>query len=272
MTHQSLMTTKVITFCSTEYVTLATRWSERVRELGIHDYLVIASDKTAHSRLLKRNISTRFISSAGYPGVNGQYRMHIVYQYLASGFDVLLTDLDTRWRKNILPEYADDQRGIDIYASQGTTNPVTVLRKLGFVMCCGFLYLRSNENVLNFFEIYTRQLVGLDRDQEKFNTLLKNTQWDTAAVARRLFWTNRKGYTWRYFDSDVMGYNRYFNLKMCLISMFKVQRGYIDGTGYIYHFPKAEKFRQLDRRPFSGLFPFLVSGLQTIRRGLRRES
>lgn len=229
------MTTRIITFCSDRYLRLAAIWISYIKRLGIDNYLVIATDGSAYEKLMEQDVNTRFIDmrEAGYTSVNGQYRMRIVYQYLADGYDVLLSDLDTIWKKNILAKYEDDP-GFDICISQGCF-PHKLSSGQLYEFNCGFIYARSNERVLRFFHRYMMELGGCDRDQPPFNRLLNNTKWppvleDTLVIRRE------KAQIYKAVDKDTDGYNPDFDLRLRLVSALTIQRGYIDSDGYIYHY------------------------------------
>lgn len=260
------MTTRILTFCNKNYLEFAFIWGDCIKRLGIDNYLVVATDAITYDRLAQRGIKTRLvdIGKTGYTSITGQYRMGIVRQYLADGIDVLLTDVDTIWEKNILPEY-ENHTGVDIYASQTPAyknNGVSFKRIVlaPFIppvqLNCGFLYIRSTPDVLKFFDQYMAKLAGCTSDQPPFNALLGNTRWDVTSDS---FWVraNRRRFTLlaRCFRSDINGYNRDFNLKLCLVSMLKVQRGYLDDGGYIYHYRLLGKDRLKMQGSLSRLLP-----------------
>jgi hypothetical protein len=60
----------------------------------------------------------------------------------------------------------------DIVAQRDYSIPVDVARKLGFILCCGFMRIRSNPATIRFMQSYaTRVILEMD-DQTSLNHLL----------------------------------------------------------------------------------------------------
>lgn len=278
------MTTRILTFCDKNYLEFAFIWADHIKRLDIENYLVVAADVITYDQLTQRGIKTRLvdISKTEYTRITGPYRLGIVHRYLADGVDVLLTDIDTIWEKNIFAEY-ENHTGADIYASQSfsylwrkiTSFEMFVQFAFGtqVLVNCGFLYLRSTPKVLGFFDEYMKKLVDGKSEQPPFNNLLRDTRWD---IAPDSFWVRQYSHRFtlmtRCFRADINGYNRDFDLRLCLVSVLKVQRGYLDNDGYVYHYRFRENAKlklygslsrlllkeevNFGRRPGAGLFKY----------------
>ena len=221
---------KIVTFCNADYVNLAVPWVRNLERTGVRDYVVAATDEIAQAELTKQGVNTRLVN--GVFSKDQKYvftsRLNVIHQYLKDGVDVVHSDLDAIWKRNILPEL--DDPGVDLYMSQGTVLPQEHFEKHGFVLCCGFYYAKSNERVVNFF---TALLKFIDErrernDQRALNLLLLDTEWQLDATEKR-----SAGFSW--FESNIAGYNKAFNLRLSLISMSKVQRIRVNQEGAVYH-------------------------------------
>ena len=222
---------KVITFCNADYVKLAVPWVSNLERTGVHDYVVAATDEIAQAELTKQGVNTRLVN--GVFSKDQKYvftsRLNVIHQYLKDGVDVVHSDLDAIWKRNILPELDDPE--VDLYISQGTVEPQEHFIKHGFVMCSGFYYAKSNERVVNFFAALKKFIGEVPSpyiDQKALNLLLLDTEWQLDATEKR-----SAGLSW--FEANVAGYNKAFNLRLSLISMSKVQRIRIDQEGAVYH-------------------------------------
>ena len=228
---------KVVTFCNADYVKLAVPWVRNLERTGVRDYVVAATDEIAQAELTKQGVNTRLVN--GVFSKDQKYvfasRLNVIHQYLKDGVDVVHSDLDAIWKRNILPELDDPE--VDLYISQGTVWPQEHFEKHGFVMCSGFYYAKSNESVVDFF---TALLKFIDErrersDQRALNLLLLDTEWQLDATEKR-----SAGLSW--FEANVAGYNKAFNLRLSLISMSKVQRIRINQEGAVYHpFSRGKK-------------------------------
>ena len=221
---------KVVTFCNADYVKLAVPWVRNLERTGVRDYVVAATDEIAQAELTKQGVNTRLANGVFSKGRGFVFasRLNVIHQYLKDGVDVVHSDLDAIWKRNILPQL--DDPGVDLYMSQGTVLPQEHFEKHGFVLCCGFYYAKSNERVVNFFAAL-KKFIDERRehnDQLALNLLLLDTEWQLDATEKR-----SAGLSW--FEANVAGYNKAFNLRLSLISMSKVQRILIDQEGAVYH-------------------------------------
>ena len=222
---------KVVTFCNADYVKLAVPWVRNLERTGVRDYVVAATDEIAQAGLAKQGVNTRLANGVFGKGRRAfafASRLNVIHQYLKDGVDVVHSDLDAIWKRNILPQLDDPE--VDLYISQGTVEPQEHFEKHGFVLCCGFYYAKSNERVVDFFTALLKFINERRErnDQLALNLLLLDTEWQLDATEKR-----STGLSW--FEANVAGYNKAFNLRLSLISMSKVQRILIDQEGAVYH-------------------------------------
>jgi hypothetical protein len=215
--------TMIITFCNKEYKSVAPHWVMKIKELG-QAYIVIASDEDTYEYLKARNIRTNLHPHKG--GSFWKYRMEVVYELLCQGNDVIHSDLDAFWEKNL----SLDHSSVDMWFSQGTVSPAEHVNRHGFVLCCGLFSVKSNDRTKEFFHTYLENFPEGVEDQAHINRTLIDTDWKKSKEHKSKF---KKHY--KYFKEDIIGYNSEYSLNLGLISMLKVQREKYADDGHVYH-------------------------------------
>jgi hypothetical protein len=82
--------------------------------------------------------------------------------------NIIHTDVDCFWLKNIVnvldkfPEY-------DLIGHVAFGHPIQIVEKIGFVMCCGFYFLRYSNKNLYFLDKILEQKLNFVDDQVYFN-------------------------------------------------------------------------------------------------------
>lgn len=64
--------------------------------------------------------------------------------------NIIHTDVDCFWFKNIIPKLESDQA--DVYYSTANGFPEEIRRRHGFVLCCGFYFVKYNERTKTYFD------------------------------------------------------------------------------------------------------------------------
>lgn len=235
----------IISFCSFDYRELALIWVSKLQNINVSNYIIIATDEKTYRFLVKHKVNTK-LCVKNVSDTFWIYRMNVLHTFFMEKFDIIHSDLDAIWRKNIVPLLND--ANIDMYFSQGTICPEEHLKKHNFVLCCGFFYLRHNTKTLEFMKKYLIVLNKMKDDQRAINKVLLDTIWKYEG---RSFITHVKNY--KYFHEDIIGFNNTYNLNICLISMFKIQRIYLNNEYYISHIltpkvcsEKISKFKSLN--------------------------
>jgi len=98
-------------------------------------------------------------------------RVLIIKSLISLGRIVISLDLDAILLSD-LSKMLESLPQADIIAQQDYSGPMDVARKFGFIVCCGFMVIRSNQSTVSFLERYVRQTnLELD-DQSALNHLL----------------------------------------------------------------------------------------------------
>lgn len=211
--------TLVVVFADSKYQAVLDRWLAAIDALGVRNHVVIALDQPLFEALSRRGLAVLHRPCPEELGSLWIHRTHVLLEILEAGFDVVHSDADAIWRKNPLEDYIYD-KGFDLIFSPGTYWPLDAHRRWGFVLCCGFYYVRSNEATLVFF----RELAGAVRieldDQVCVNRLLLN---------RGLEWRMQDSYELVVDGRQVKCYSRPTEgdaggLKVCVLPHAQFQR------------------------------------------------
>tara|TARA_R110000796_G_scaffold43431_4_gene106752 strand:- start:2763 stop:3458 length:696 start_codon:yes stop_codon:yes gene_type:complete len=164
---------KIISFANSKFKRIALNWAEHLKLLNISDYVVYSLDDICHDFLTSHRVNTqRCVSSALEDNkFDFRTRLEIIFELLNSGQDILHSDLDALWLKDPSELVAGDY---DIVASTGTFPPA-IYQKIGFTLCKGWMYYKSNTAVKDIFKRVNRRPIHLRHDQELFNKVLFDT-------------------------------------------------------------------------------------------------
>jgi hypothetical protein len=98
-------------------------------------------------------------------------RVLVLSELVSRGKAVISLDLDAVLVGDLEP-MLQMMPNADIVAQRDYSIPVDVARKLGFILCCGFMRIRSNPATIRFMQSYaTRVILEMD-DQTSLNHLL----------------------------------------------------------------------------------------------------
>lgn len=163
----------IVAFADYKYRRIALNWAEHLKLLNISDYVVYSLDNDCYDFLLNHQINTQRLESN--VSVNNRFdfraRFEIIFDLLKSGNDIIHSDLDAIWLRDpsefIIGDY-------DIVASTGTFPPA-IYKKIGFTLCMGWMYYKSNTAVKDVFSSINQKPINLRDDQVLFNEALFDT-------------------------------------------------------------------------------------------------
>jgi hypothetical protein len=174
----------IITAVSSRYFDLFELWTQQVNRHARGHRVILALDHDSNTRLKNEfdcsviDLSHFFVFNDG--GIIDRYcksnlwilRVMILRELVARGYTVMSLDLDALLVGdlsaclNSLPD-SDVVAQIEDYSI-----PTDVARKLGFIICCGFMVVKSNPATIEFLERYNRQTLQELDDQLALNHLL----------------------------------------------------------------------------------------------------
>lgn len=98
-------------------------------------------------------------------------RVLMLRELVSRGQTVISLDLDAVLVGDLAP-MLQAMPNADIVAQRDHSIPVDVARKLGFIICCGFMHIRSNPATIRFMQGYATQVILEMDDQTALNHLL----------------------------------------------------------------------------------------------------
>jgi len=98
-------------------------------------------------------------------------RVLVLNELVSRGQNVISLDLDAVLVGNLEP-MLQAMPNVDIVAQRDYSIPVDVARKLGFILCCGFMRIRSNPATIRFMQSYATQVIVEMDDQTSLNHVL----------------------------------------------------------------------------------------------------
>ena len=168
---------------SGRYLELYRLWSQQVRAHLPGPVLLLAMDQAA-AALAGSEPRVETIDLSGWFGfdttgrIEDYSRRHlwilrvmILRELVWRGHTVLSLDLDAI----VLGDVMAMLRGLpaaDVVVQRDYSIPVDVARKLGFILCCGFMYLRPTAATRAFLDRYVAQTIAELDDQTAINHLL----------------------------------------------------------------------------------------------------
>ena len=191
----------ILVFANNAYFKVLENWLAFISAHDINNYLVIALDAEVYERLQKSQKTVLFRPCGNGLGDLWVHRIHVINEFLEKGIDVIHSDADAVWLKNPLG-YINEQDS-DIVFSQGTFWPRDVHEKWGFVLCCGFFFIKSNSRTLQFMKDLKKR-VELDKDDQvsvNRELLERDIEWEHFEFYERSF----KDIKFKCFDQDIKG-------------------------------------------------------------------
>ena len=161
---------KIIVFSNYNYLPVLENWLVAMQLLKIENIIIVALDEELHNYMTKKNIPSVLRPCGLDLGELWIHRVKVLLELMEEGYDLIHSDADAVWLKNPLPYLNSIKQ--DMIFSQGTYWPKDIHKEWGFVLCCGFFYIKNNKNTLTFVkELYERVKEDKD-DQISCNRLL----------------------------------------------------------------------------------------------------
>lgn len=212
--------TIILTFVNDGYFPMFNVWYELFCQHGIHNYLVIALDKSCYKKLRSKGINTELLDLSGdlFSKQNlWVLRIELINKILLSGINVLHTDVDAFWIKNPLNIIYEEKQDLMISRDEGI--PKEAVETWGFSMCCGFYFLRSNSTTRAFMVDLLAKTHEWKDDQRAFNYMFLEEQID---------WPPDGSF-------GKIAHIKKYDLHICLLPYDVVVRGEDYPDSYVFH-------------------------------------
>ena len=156
---------RILTFCNADYVPVARNWLRALAEIGLdHAATIVSLDEATRASFASDQVLHRPLSpSSDDLSALWSHRIGVLRELLSSGEAIIHSDADAIWLRDPMPDILASDA--DMVFSQGTIWPPDVHRHHGIVLCCGFFFLRPDQQVLAFLDAVDARMIT-DRDDQ----------------------------------------------------------------------------------------------------------
>lgn len=162
----------IVTFADSQYLPLLAIWLGRLEQLGLRRIRIYALDRATLEWCRGRGVDAAQVPWQGNLRDLWVQRIRIFRALLEAGEEIIHSDTDAIWIRNPLEAGAARQCAQDLVFSQGTVWPVDVHGAWGFVLCCGWFWMRPSAGVRAFFTALEADVQVSGDDQMSVNRVL----------------------------------------------------------------------------------------------------
>ena len=168
----------IVTFTDFKYLDIFNIFYDNFKNLDLDlNLLVVCLDEKTFNLLNIRGIKTIYKPYNIKSKINfWEFRLDIINKlFKENKTDIIHTDADCFWFKNILECINNDKNELDIIGSVAFGHPIDIVKKMGFVLCCGFYFIKYTEkNSLIIDKIINQSFTKSLDDQVRFNYYIYN--------------------------------------------------------------------------------------------------
>jgi len=170
----------ILTFTDFNYLDIFNIFYNKLKKIGLEvDLLVVCLDNQTHNNLKRRGIKTihkpyKINNKAKF----WEFRLNTINQLFKKyKQDIIHTDSDCFWFKNIVNYICANNTDLDMIGSIAFGHPKDIVKKMGFVLCCGFYYIKyTDKNSLLLDNIIHNTSIKSNDDQVLFNNYIYNNK------------------------------------------------------------------------------------------------
>lgn len=169
----------VITFTDINYLDIFNIFYSKFQKLNLNNLLVVSLDVNTYEHLKNRNINTIYEPFEFKNNKNKfwYFRLTIINKiFQENKKNIIHTDADCFWLKNILEEINKISHNYDIIGSIGFGQPKKIVQELGFSLCCGFYFIKYSKQTMNIFDKIVNERPDFLDDQVVFNNYIYNNK------------------------------------------------------------------------------------------------
>jgi hypothetical protein len=171
----------ILTFSDWNYRPILENWLLHLSALGLTGMRVYCLDEQTRDWCVEHAVDAELVPWDGNLGRLWQQRLAVFSELLANGIEFIHSDLDAVWLQNPLAPDSSARQPEDLVFSQGTIWPPDIHQVWGFVLCCGWFWVKPTPAVQEFFRALARDVATTGDDQVSVNRLLRATgmTWQT---------------------------------------------------------------------------------------------
>lgn len=168
----------IVTFTDFKYLDIFNIFYNNFNKLNL-PLLVVCLDEKVLDNLTNRGIKTlyrpyKIQSKCKF----WEFRLNIINEiFKENKQDIIHTDSDCFWFKNVVECINSNKKNLDIIGSIAFGLPKDIVRKIGFVLCCGFYYIKYTEKNSSIIDkIIKKNYTDSIDDQILFNKYIYNNK------------------------------------------------------------------------------------------------
>lgn len=177
------MNTTIITFVDYKYLDIYNIFYDNFSKLNL-DLLVISLDEKSFNDLNSRNIKTIYKPYAiNLKDDFWKFRLNVINDiFKETKRNIIHTDSDCFWFKNILDKINEIKGDYDIIGSIAFGWPMDIVNKIGFILCCGFYFIKYTDKNSNILDRIISSNITCKDDQILFNTYIYNNKKNIESI------------------------------------------------------------------------------------------
>jgi hypothetical protein len=172
----------IVTFSDWNYQPILENWLAHLAALGVEGARIYCLDQKTKDWCGSRAVDAELLQWDGRLNALWKARLSVFNRLLESGTEFVHSDLDAVWLRNPLLTGSSALQPDDMVFSQGTFWPPDVFLQTGFVLCCGWFWIKPCAATQSFFRDLIEDVATTEDDQISVNRLLR---------ARGVRWQNR---------------------------------------------------------------------------------
>jgi hypothetical protein len=168
----------IITFTDFRYLDIFNIFYAKFEKFKLNNLLVVSLDDKTYEILKNRNIKTIYEPyNIGDKNKFWNFRLSIINKlFKENKKNIIHTDSDCFWIKNILEEINKVSHKYDVIGSIGFGHPENIVKELGFSLCCGFYFIKYSNQTMNIFDNIVQTKPDFLDDQVLFNKYIYNNK------------------------------------------------------------------------------------------------
>jgi hypothetical protein len=237
----------ILAFANHAYKEVLLNWLVAMHRIKIDNYIIVSLDQELHDFLSQRDIPSVLSPLQGGLDQLWVKRIEIFRMLIDHEIAFLHSDIDAIWLRNPIPDYFSSP-GYDLMFSQGTIHPSDVVRKRGFVFCCGLFYMQSSDTTKRILSEMERDVRETGDDQITVNRVIENYGLDWNIDRAFTYSLNFRDTTFICSTQPITGESVTSPLRVCLLPHHAFQRMHMpDKDAYVKHLLSRKKAeRKLD--------------------------
>jgi len=171
--------TLIVTFVDSKYFYFFNLFYEYFEKLNMENLLVVCLDKETFSLLEKNEKIQTILKPYNIEEKTKfwQFRLNVINElFKKHKQNIIHTDSDCFWFKNIVEEMEKHGEDYDMIGSVSYGFPPDIAKQWGFVFCCGFYFIKYTEKNSTLIDRIQDQNIDSVDDQVLFNHYLKNNK------------------------------------------------------------------------------------------------